>query len=123
VTKAPAPMLPTLKETIIGLVRQDHADLTARQLAVLLICSLDDGPHTVRGLAWHLRVPKPAITRALDRLEYFELVKRLNDPTHRRGVNVGRTRAGCGYVERPSKLLATAELAASAAARQGAAAV
>jgi DNA-binding MarR family transcriptional regulator len=103
--KALAPLLPTLKETIIGLVRQDHADLTARQLAVLLICSLDDGPHTVRGLAGNLQVAKPAVTRALDRLEQFELVKRVDDPTDRRSINVGRTRAGREYVERLSTLM------------------
>ncbi len=121
--KAPIPLLPTLKETIIGLVRQDHADLTACQLAVLLVCSLDDGPHTVRGLARYMRVPKPRITRALNRLEQLEFVKRVDDPTDRRSINVGRTRAGREYAERLSKLLASATRAARAVARQSAAAV
>lgn len=110
--EAPAPLLPILKETMIGLVRQEHTDLTARQLAVLLISHLDDGPHTVRGLAAYLRASKPAITRALDRLEYFELVKRAPDPGDRRSLNVARTRPGAAYVAQLQKLMADAAIAA-----------
>jgi len=112
VAKAPTPLLPMLKETIIGLVRQDHTDLTARQLAVLLVCSLDDDPHTVRGLAGHLHAAKPAITRALDRLEQFDLVRRIADPADRRSINVGRTGAGAAYVEQLRKLMAGAAVTA-----------
>jgi DNA-binding MarR family transcriptional regulator len=66
----------------------------------------------VRGLAEHLQVAKPAITRALDRLEEFDLLRRVDDPTDRRSVNVGRTRAGSAYVEQLRKLLASAAVAA-----------
>ena len=110
--KAPTPLLSMLRETIISLVREDHTDLSARQLAVLLVSSLDDGPHTVRGLAAHLEVAKPAITRALDRLEQFDLVKRIDDPTDRRSVHVGRTRAGGAYVERLRTIMTGAAAAA-----------
>ena len=34
---------------VAGLIRQEGADLTARQLAVFLICYIEEGPHTVRG--------------------------------------------------------------------------
>jgi DNA-binding MarR family transcriptional regulator len=106
------PLLPILKETVVAMVRQDHADLTARQLAVLLIISLDDGPHTVRGVAKQLQVTTSAITRALDRLEQFNLAKRLADPTDRRSVNVGRTQKGTDCVERVCKVMAGAAVTA-----------
>lgn len=38
-----------LRATVVALVAGEHVDLTTRQLAVFLICYLDDGPHTVRG--------------------------------------------------------------------------
>jgi DNA-binding MarR family transcriptional regulator len=101
----PLPLLPILRNLVVGLVRQDHADLTARQLAVLLIAYLEDGPHTVRSLAQRLNVAKPAISRALDRLEQFDLAKRLPDPHDRRSVNLGRTSGGAAYMEVLTKLL------------------
>ena len=58
----------TLRDTIVALVRRDGPDLSSRQLGVFLTCYLQDGAHTVRGLAAELYVSKPAITRALDRL-------------------------------------------------------
>ncbi len=57
-----------LRDTVVALVRRDGPDLSARQLGVFLTCYLQDGAHTVRGLAADLNVSKPAITRALDRL-------------------------------------------------------
>jgi DNA-binding MarR family transcriptional regulator len=83
-----------LRDTVVNLVRQEGPDLTARQMAVLLICYLEDGPHTVRGLAQRLDVAKPAITRALDRLEQFDLASRRQDPRDRRSIVVARTSAG-----------------------------
>ena len=75
-----------LRQTIIALVRRQGPDLTARQFAVFLICYLDDEAQTVRGLAAKLSVAKPAITRALDRLSEFDLVRRKTDPLDRRSV-------------------------------------
>jgi DNA-binding MarR family transcriptional regulator len=83
-----------LRDTVVNLVRQEGPDLTARQLAVMLICYLEEGPHTVRGLAARLQVAKPAITRALDRLEQFDLAHRRQDPRDRRSIVVARTPQG-----------------------------
>jgi DNA-binding MarR family transcriptional regulator len=83
-----------LRDTVVNLVRQEGPDLTARQLAVMLICYLEEGPHTVRGLAARLHVAKPAITRALDRLEQFDLAHRRQDPRDRRSIVVARTPQG-----------------------------
>ena len=46
------------REAVIGWVRSDWPDLTNRQLALLMIIGRDAGPHTVRGLALRLAVPK-----------------------------------------------------------------
>ena len=97
-----------MRDTIVGLVRRDGADLSARQLSVLLICFLEEGPHTVRGLAERLQVAKPAITRALDRLEQFDLVRRAADPRDRRSVLVSRTAQGAAFVAHLRSLMQTA---------------
>jgi predicted transcriptional regulator len=44
----------------------------------MLICYLDEGPHTVRGLAATLEISKPAITRSLDRLVELNLARRVS---------------------------------------------
>ena len=79
-------MIRVLQETIVTLVRRDGTDLSSRQLGVMLISYLTDGPHTVRGLAAKLNVSKPAITRALDRLGDHDLARRKPDPSDRRSV-------------------------------------
>ncbi len=89
-----------LRETIAALVRRDSTDLSARQLGVFLICYLNDGGHTVRGLAAELNVSKPAITRALDRLGEFDLARRKIDPQDRRSVLVQADRQGSGVSAR-----------------------
>jgi DNA-binding MarR family transcriptional regulator len=68
------PLMHTLMDAMVASIRSDGPDLTARQLAVFLKIYLEPGTdHTVRGLASILAVSKPAITRALDRLEEFNL--------------------------------------------------
>lgn len=87
-----------LRDTIVSLVRRDGADLSARQLGVFLTCYLNDGGHTVRGLAAELNVSKPAITRALDRLGELDLARRKVDPLDRRSVLVQRTPKGSAFL-------------------------
>jgi DNA-binding MarR family transcriptional regulator len=87
-----------LRDTIVALVRRDGPDLSARQLAVFLSCYLQDGAHTVRGLAADLNVSKPAITRALDRLGELDLARRKVDPMDRRSVLVQRTLKGTAFL-------------------------
>lgn len=87
-----------LRDTIVALVRRDGVDLSARQLGVFLTCYLNDGAHTVRGLAGQLNVSKPAITRALDRLSDLDLARRKVDPADRRSVLVQRTTKGSAFL-------------------------
>jgi len=96
------------RQTIVALVRRDGPDLSARQLGVLLTCYLEDEGQTVRGLAAKLNVSKPAITRALDRLSEFDLVRRKTDPLDRRSILVQRTMAGSGFMRDVRKILTEA---------------
>jgi DNA-binding MarR family transcriptional regulator len=97
-----------LRETIVALVRRDGPDLSARQLSVFLTCYLEDEAQTVRGLAGKLDVSKPAITRALDRLTEFDLVRRKQDPLDRRSVLVQRTTTGTAFLRDLKRILADA---------------
>ena len=98
----------TLRQTIVALVRREGPDLTARQLGVFLTCYLDDEAQTVRGLAAKLNVSKPVITRALDRLSEFDLVRRKIDTLDRRSVLVQRTAAGMSFLRDLKKILGEA---------------
>src|ERR1700684_2634849 len=91
-------LIGVLRDTIVGLVRRDGVDLSSRQLGVFLTCYLNDGGHTVRGLAAELNVSKPAITRALDRLGELDLARRKVDPMDRRSVLVQRTPKGSAFL-------------------------
>ena len=91
----PDRLLEVLRNTIIGMVRREGRDLSARQFAVMMLISdLEEGPHTVRELALRLNVPKPSITRGIDRLVELGLARRTPDPRDRRGVLVQQTRKG-----------------------------
>ena len=87
-----------LRQTILALVRREGPDLSARQLGVFLTCYLETDAQTVRGLARKLNVSKPVITRTLDRLSEFDLVRRKTDPLDRRSVLVQRTAAGMRFL-------------------------
>ena len=97
-----------LRDTIAALVRRDGPDLSARQLGVFLTCYLQDGGHTVRGLALELNVSKPAITRALDRLGELDLARRKIDPMDRRSVLVQRTLKGASFLRDLRSIMAEA---------------
>ncbi len=105
-----------LRTTIVELVRRDGPDLSARQLGVFLTCYLENEAQTVRGLAAQLGVSKPAITRALDRLTEFDLVKRKTDPMDRRSVLVQRTPTGMSFLRELRTILrdASSELRSEA---------
>lgn len=77
------------------------ADLSLRQMAVLLILGTEAGQHTVRGLAHRLRVPRPSITRAIDVLEQRHgWARRMHDPSDGRSVLLALTATGRRQVSR-----------------------
>jgi DNA-binding MarR family transcriptional regulator len=94
-----------LQTAIVELVRRDGPDLSARQLGVFLTCYLESDLQTVRGLAGKLCVSKPAITRALDRLSEFDLIRRRIDPLDRRSVLVRRTPTGAAFMREMQMIL------------------
>ena len=102
----------TLRDTIVSMVRRDGPDLSARQLGVFLTCYLQEGAHTVRGLASELNVSKPAITRALDRLGELDLARRKVDPMDRRSILVQRTLKGAAYLRELRSIMTEASSAA-----------
>ena len=81
-------------QVTVSMLHRSGPDLSARQIAVLFTVYLDDKPQTVRGLAATLRISKPAITRALDRLCSDGLLRRKTDDNDRRSVLIQRTVKG-----------------------------
>jgi DNA-binding MarR family transcriptional regulator len=94
------PRLTALRSSLLNMVADDAPDLNARQLAVLLTVQLDQAPHTVRGLAAKLRVNKPSITRALDRLSECDFARRSVDKADRRSVLISLTPSGRAFLAR-----------------------
>lgn len=79
-------------------LRNEHADLTARQFALLLHVYLVPPPHTVRNLSAALNLSKPVITRALDRLGRLDYLRRKRDQSDKRNVLIQRTIKGSVYL-------------------------
>lgn len=86
-----------LFQQTMALVRQSGRDLSIRQLGILLACDAALKPQTIRGLAGFLKVAKPVVTRAVDRLERDGLARRKSDPTDGRSVLVIPTSSGRLY--------------------------
>jgi len=96
------------RRTSVASVRRDAPDLSARQMALLLTVYLTPPPHTVRGMAELLKVSKPAITRAVDRLGDLGLVRRKVDENDRRSVLLQRTVKGSVFLREYGELIVAA---------------
>ena len=83
-----------LQQMVVALVQRGGPELTARHMGVFITCYLMDDVRTLRDLCWKLNASKPVITRALDRLSEFDLVRRGADPLDRRSTLIRRTTAG-----------------------------
>ena len=105
VSLRPSQALRLWQETSLAMVRDDDPDLTVRQMTILMTIYLDTPPHTVRGLAAHLGVSKPVITRALDSMGKLGLVDRRRDEDDRRNVVIQRTVEGALFLERLGDLV------------------
>ena len=106
----PSPALEMWCATFVDGVRRDAPDLTARQMAVLLLVYMTTAPHTVRGLAAALNISKPAVTRALDKLGKLEFLRRKEDDFDRRSVLVQRTVKGSIFLREYGEIIAKAGL-------------
>jgi len=90
---------------LIGYVRSGQPDLTNRQMALMLMVYLKDGPHTVRGLARDLGVSKPVVTRALNTLGTLGYLRRERDDADRRNIFVAQTKLGAEFLDEFSELI------------------
>ena len=106
---------------IVTAVRRDAPDLSARQMALLLSVYLTPPPHTVRGLAAALKISKPAVTRAVDRLSELDFVRRRKDEDDHRSVLIQRTVRGSVFLREYGEIIAEAarEVEAPEGARPG----
>ena len=89
-------------------VRRRGADLSARQMAILLSVYIEAPPHTVRGMAAALGISKPAVTRALDTLAKHGFVRRAPDPADGRSILVQRTVKGSVFLSEFGDIVAGA---------------
>ncbi|MGE4351209.1 MAG: MarR family transcriptional regulator [Bdellovibrionales bacterium] len=97
------------RHSLVASVRSEAPDLSARQMALLLCVYLGAGPHTVRGLAKDLKISKPAVSRALDRLGELSYIRRERDDLDRRNVLVQRTPAGAKFLTDMASMIQQAQ--------------
>ena len=91
----PRELRPT-RAALYTMINDDSPDLTVRQLAILMtLVDLPPEKTSVKHLAEPLKVPKPVVTRALDRMADLGLVQRFGyPPGDRRQITVGVTDKG-----------------------------
>lgn len=82
----------------LSYVRSGLPDMTHRQMALMLVISMTPGPHTVRGLALHLNVSKPIVTRSLDTLCLLGYLRRVRDEVDRRSIFILVTDEGRAFL-------------------------
>lgn len=87
-------------------------------MALMLSVYLGEGPHTVRGLALALKISKPAVSRALDRLGELGYIRRQRDDLDRRNVLVQKTSDGAIFLTEFSSLIDSAREHVSALANE-----
>ena len=97
-----------LCQSIVALIRFDGPGLLARQLLVFLTSYLGDEAPTVGELAVKLNISMPAISRALNRLAEFDLVRRQIDPLDQRSASARRTTTGTAFLRDLKETLAGA---------------
>lgn len=73
-------------------------DLSARQMALLLMVYLEAGPHSIKSLSEALHISKPAICRAVDTLETIKFLRRQRVKEDKRNVVLQRTVKGSVFL-------------------------
>ena len=94
----PSQALALWHSVMVASLNRNLPDLTARQFALCLHVYQAAPPHTVRGLAATLNMSKPAVTRAIDRLEGLQFLRRKRDEADRRSILVQRTVKGSVFL-------------------------
>ncbi len=104
----PSQALALWHSVLVSALNRSLPDLTSRQFALFLQVYLEPPPHTVRGLALTLNMSKPAVTRAIDRLEKLEFVRRKTDETDKRSILVQRSVKGSVFLREFADMAAAA---------------
>jgi DNA-binding MarR family transcriptional regulator len=94
-----------LRHVLLSSVRDKRPDLSMRQLAILLLTHSSEVPPGVKELTALLQIPKPSITRAIDRLQYVQLVTRRTSLKDRRQVTIHLVPGGVEYWQQIKKWL------------------
>ena len=90
--------------------------LSLRQLGVLLRVADAKEPLSVRELAEPMKISKPAVTRAIDRLEHLLLIERRQGKLDRRLIELRITAAGRAYLAELDRVATRTEKEVAAAA-------
>jgi DNA-binding MarR family transcriptional regulator len=106
-----------LRQAMVGLVRENSPDLTARQLAVLLTCTLESQPLSSGALAARIGLNPSAISHALRRLEELGLARRTNNPRDGRIVLAEVTDRGRTLVQHLGAVMQSAAAGGGAGVR------
>ena len=104
----PSQVLALWHSVLVLALNRSLPDLTQRQFALFLEVYLAPPPHTVRGLAKKLNMSKPAVTRAIDRLEKLEFVRRKPDDGGKRSILVQRSVKGAVFLRECADMAAEA---------------
>ena len=87
------------RQTLRSAVRHEEPDLTTRQMLVMLVVYAPwEQKVRVRDLADDLSLSKPAISRALDRLEQLGYIRRKADESDGRSVLLQPTMRGSKFL-------------------------
>ena len=101
-------LVPTFHTALLTAVRRNATNLSLRQFVVFLSLYLEEGTHTVRDLAAHLRLPKSIVIRVLDHLTELKLARREGDAADLSSIVVQRTPMGERLLHELSAIIADA---------------
>ncbi len=95
------------KDTVIDIVRRGDEDLSNRQIAIFLKVYMMPAPHTVKAISTDLKISKPAVTRALDKLSDLGYIRRKTSDKDNRVVFIQRTVKGSVFLREFGDLIAS----------------
>jgi DNA-binding MarR family transcriptional regulator len=88
------------RDALSASVRGDSPNLSSRQMVILLTVYTKPPPHSVRGLSEALRISKPAVSRALDRLCEWGFTQRQRNKYDLRSIELQRTVKGLVFLNK-----------------------
>ena len=86
------------REALYAGIKSNIADLSVRQMAILLTVYTASPPHTVRALSKILNISKPAVSLAVETLKKRGLIKKRRDHYDRRSIHIQRTVKGTTFL-------------------------